>query len=132
VVALPGGGSGTRMKTLLIVEDDTDIQDYYQILFGGLGVRLLCAFTGVQGLAFIDAGEPIDLILLDIVLPEMGGEEFFQQLRLARKNDTRVIVCSVDEKLIEPLRRIGPVQGTFLKGDPGGALVAMIEEQLSL
>lgn len=118
------------MKTLLIVEDDTDIQDYYQILLAGLGLRLLCAFTGKQGLAFVDAGESIDLVLLDIVLPEMGGEEFFRELRLVRKAATSVIVCSVDEKLIEPLRQIGLVQGTFLKGDPGSVLVAMIREQL--
>jgi two-component system copper resistance phosphate regulon response regulator CusR len=118
------------MKTLLIVEDDLDIQDYYQILLAGLGVRMLCAHTGTAGLAYLDAGEQVDLILLDIVLPEMGGEEFFRELRLVRKAATRVIVCSVDEKLIEPLRAIGPVQGTFLKGDPGGALVAMIREQL--
>jgi CheY-like chemotaxis protein len=118
------------MQTLLIVEDDTDIQDYYQILLSGLGVRILSAHTGKQGLAFVDAGERIDLMLLDIVLPEMGGEEFFRELRLVRKDATRVIVCSVDEKLIEPLRKIGAVQGTFLKGDPGNRLVAMITEQL--
>ncbi|MHB8834684.1 MAG: response regulator [Candidatus Methylomirabilia bacterium] len=119
------------MKTLLIVEDDTDIQDYYQILLSGLGVRILCAFTGKQGLALVDAEEKIDLILLDIVLPEMGGEEFFHELRRVRKAATSVIVCSVDEKLIEPLRQIGPIQGTFLKGDPGGALVTMIRQQLA-
>ena len=118
------------MKTVLIVEDDIDIQDYYQILLSGLGVRLLCAYTGKQGLAFVDAGARVDLILLDIVLPEMGGEEFFRELRLVRQAATSVIVCSVDEKLIEPLRQIGPVQGTFLKGDPGSELVAMIIEQL--
>lgn len=120
------------MKTLLIVEDDADIQDYYQILLAGLGLRILCANTGKQGLAFVDAGEEIDLILLDIVLPEMGGEEFFHELRLVRKAATSVLVCSVDEKLIEPLRRIGPVQGTFLKGDPGSTLIAMIRKQLAL
>lgn len=120
------------MKTLLIVEDDPDIQDYYQILLSGLAVRILRAYTGKQGLVFLDAGEEIDLILLDIVLPEMGGEEFFRELRTVRKASTSVIVCSVDEKLIEPLRQIGPVQGTFLKGDPGGSLVAMIKRQLAL
>ena len=120
------------MKTLLIVEDDTDIQDYYQILLSGLGVRVLSAYTGKQGLAIVDAGEDIDLILLDIVLPEMGGEEFFRELRTVRKAATSVIVCSVDEKLIEPLRQIGPVQGTFLKGDPGSALVTMINQRLGL
>jgi len=120
------------MKTLLIVEDDTDIQDYYRILLSELGLKILSAHTGKQGLAFVDAAEGIDLILLDIVLPEMGGEEFFQELRLVRQNPTSVIVCSVDEKLIEPLHRIGTIQGTFLKGDPGITLVALIKEQLGL
>lgn len=119
------------MKTLLIVEDDTDIQDYYTILLSGLGLRVLCAYTGKQGLSFVDAGERIDLILLDIVLPEMGGEEFFRELRVVRQARTPVIVCSVDEKLIDPLRQIGSVQGTFIKGDPGGALVALINDQLA-
>ena len=62
----------------------------------------------------------------------MGGEEFFRALRLGARPRRRVIVCSVDEKLIEPLRQIGEVQGTFLKGDPGSTLVAMIREQLGL
>jgi len=119
------------MKTLLIVEDDTDIQDYYQILLAGLGMRTLRAYTGKEGLVFVDAGEAIDLILLDIVLPEMGGEEFFRTLRDERKVMIPVIVCSVDEKLVDPLKQIGPVQGVFLKGDPGSTLVQMIQLQLA-
>lgn len=118
------------MKTLLIVEDDADIQGYYQILFRDLGFRTLQAHTGREGLRYLDSGEAVDLILLDIVLPEMGGEEFFRVLRLERGSRVPVIVCSVDEKLIEPLRRHGEVQGVFLKGDPGGALVALIRERL--
>ena len=120
------------MKTLLIVEDDPDIQDYYQILFAELGLKILKAFTGKEALAIIDAGAPVDLVILDIVLPEMGGEEFFRVLSLDRKSKVPVIVCSVDEKLVEPLRTIAPVLGTFLKGDPGSQLVAMIREKLHL
>lgn len=120
------------MKTLLIVEDDFDIQDYYQILLAGLPLRTLCAYNGKEGLAFVDAGEPIDLILLDIVLPEMGGEEFFRALRLDRKDLTPVIVCSVDEKLVDPLHQVGPLQGVFMKGDPGSVLVGMIRERLGV
>lgn len=120
------------MKTLLIVEDDADIQDYYQILLAGLGLRTLRAFTGREGLGFVDAGEPIDLILLDIVLPEMGGEEFFRALRVDRGMSTPVIVCSVDEKLVEPLRRLDAVQGMFIKGESGSVLVGMIRRELGL
>lgn len=118
------------MKTLLIVEDDTDIQDYYQILLAELGVKTIRCYNGREGLAVIDAGTPVDLVLLDIVLPEMGGEEFFRELRVKRGSPLPVIVCSVDEKLVEPLRGIGAVQGTFLKGDPGSALLALIRSQL--
>jgi CheY-like chemotaxis protein len=120
------------MKTLLVVEDDGDIYEYYRILLGNLGIRLLRAATGLEGLALVDAGEPIDLILLDMVLPEMGGEEFFSALRRERGSPTPVVACSVDERLIEALREIGPLQGMFLKGDPGAALVALVHEQLGL
>ncbi len=120
------------MKTLLVVEDDADIQDYYQILLAGLGLRILQAYTGREGLAFVDAGEPIDLVLLDIVLPEMGGEAFFQALRQERGSAVPVVACSVDERLIEPLQKLGEVQGTFLKGEPGSALVELIKRQLAL
>ena len=120
------------MKTLLVVEDDGDIFEYYRILLGDPGIRLLRAANGGAGLALVDAGEPIDLILLDMVLPGMGGEEFFRALRRERGNQTPVVACSVDERLPEALRGIGPLQGTFLKGDPGGALVALVREQLGL
>lgn len=120
------------MKTLLVVEDDFDIQEYYRILLAGLDLRLLQAWTGREALAFFDAGEPIDLVLLDIVLPEMGGEEFFRRLRVERGSKVPVVVCSVDERLIEPLRSVGELQGTFLKGEPGSVLVGMIRAQLGL
>ena len=120
------------MKTLLVVEDDTDIFEYYRILLGGLALRLLRAATGAEGLALVDAGEPIDLILLDMVLPEMSGEEFFLALREGRRAATPVVACSADERLLEPLHRIGALQGTFLKGEPGRVLVDLVRRQLAL
>ena len=120
------------MKTLLVVEDDADIYQYYRILLGDLELRLLRAATGREGLALVDSGEPIDLILLDMVLPEMNGEEFFRALRQQRCLPTPVVACSVDERLLEPLRRIGPLQGTFIKGDSGGVLLALVRKQLEL
>ena len=120
------------MKTLLVVEDDADIFEYYRILMCGLEVRLLRAATGREGLALLDAGEPIDLILLDMVLPEMSGGDFFGALRADRGSRVPVVACSVDGSLIEPLRAIGEVQGEFLKGDPGEGLLALVRRQLGL
>jgi hypothetical protein len=62
----------------------------------------------------------------------MDGEQFFRELRVGRGAQTPVVACSVDERLIEPLRRIGPLQGVFLKGDRGGALVDQVKKLLAL
>lgn len=113
-------------RTLLIVEDDDDIFAYYQILLREEGLRILRAADGRQGLALLDAGGPVDLILLDMVLPGMSGEEFFRALRARGGPATPVVACSVDERLVEPLRAIGELQGVFLKGDPGGKLVSLL------
>jgi len=52
-------------------------------------------------------------------------------LRFERKCAVPVIVCSVDEKLTEPLWKLGPVQGTFIKGEPGSDLIRLINDNLS-
>lgn len=119
------------MRTLLIVEDDDDIFDYYRILLRELGVRLLRAATGREALDLLDAGEPVDLVLLDMVLPGMSGEEVFRALRAQRGSLVPVVACSVDEALIAPLRAVGELQGTFLKGNPGAELVALVKRLLA-
>ena len=119
-------------RTLLVVEDDDDIFDYYRILLGELGVRLLRAATGAEALALLDAGERVDLVLLDMVLPGMSGEETFRALRAERGLPVPVVACSVDETLIAPLRAVGELQGTFLKGNPGAELLALVRERLGL
>ena len=119
-------------RTLLVVEDDDDIFDYYRILLGELGVRLLRAATGAEALALLDAGERVDLVLLDMVLPGMSGEETFRALRAERGLPVPVVACSVDETLIAPLRAVGELQGTFLKGNPGAELLALVREKLGL
>lgn len=120
------------MKTLLIVEDDGDIQDYYQILLGGLGLRLLRAGSGKEALGLIDGGEAVDLVLLDVVLPGMYGEELFRALRVERGSAVPVIVCTVEERLVEAFRRIGAIQGLFIKGESGSGLVDQIRGQLGI
>jgi len=118
------------VKTLLVVEDDPDIQEYCRLLLAGLGARVVVASDGREALAVIDAGGPVDLILLDVILPGMGGEEFLRELRLRRGLGVPVVVCSVEERLVEPLRRVGEIQGVFRKGDPGSALLALVRARL--
>lgn len=117
-------------RTLLIVEDDVDIQNYYTFLFADLELKIERALSGEDALKLLDEGVHPDLILLDVVLPGMGGEEFFRILREERKDETPVIVCSVDERMSRRVDMVGPVQGIFTKGTEGNELRDIITKAL--
>jgi CheY-like chemotaxis protein len=113
-------------KKILIVEDDEDIQLYYRILLSDLGAELVPALHGEEALEIIDGEEPVDLILLDIVLPTMDGKEFLSRLRNDRDSKVPVILCSVDDELMERMNIQGSVQGIFTKGSRGSDLKEMV------
>ncbi len=119
-------------KKILIVEDDQDIHQYYKIVLSDPGLELFYACSGKEGLNIVDAEEEIDLILLDIVMPEMNGEEFFRRLRVERKLEIPVILASVDNRMMEHLETIGNIQGAFIKGDGGNYLLKMVRDVLDL
>ena len=117
-------------KTLLIVEDDADIQNYYNFLFSDLDLKMLRAFSGEEALEILDREKAIDLILLDVVLPGIGGEEFYKVLRKDRKMDIPVVVCSVDERISQRVQEVAEVQGVFTKGTNGNDLRNIVKNVL--
>lgn len=118
-------------KKMLIVEDDEDIQNYYSFLFAGLDLRIERAFTGEEALECLEKKTDFDLILLDVVLPGIGGEEVFRVLREERKISVPVIVSSVDERMSRRVSEIGEVQGVFTKGTRGEELKELINRVLN-
>ncbi len=102
-------------NTILIVEDDLDIQSYYEIALSDLKVEIIKANNGKEALEIIDSGKPISLIILDVVMPIMDGEEFMWELRLKRKLDIPLIISSADEISANKLIVIGKVDGIFYK-----------------
>jgi len=118
-------------KKLLIVEDDADIQNYYNFLFVDLDVTLLRAFSGEEALEVLDREKDVDLILLDVVLPGIGGEEFYRLLRMERESDIPVIVCSVDERISHRVQEVAEVQGIYTKGTNGDDLKAIIKDVMA-
>jgi CheY-like chemotaxis protein len=117
-------------RTILIVEDDEDIQNYYSFLLAGLDLKILRALSGEAALDVVESEDVIDLILLDVVLPGIGGDEFYRMLREKLKSTIPVIVCSVDDRMLQRVQDVGPVQGVFTKGTQGDDLRKMIVESL--
>ena len=65
--------------TILIVEDDQDILEVITILLGREGARVLKASTGTEALKQLS--KKPDLILLDVMLPDMDGFEVCRRIR---------------------------------------------------
>ncbi len=63
-------------QTVLIVDDDTDIRDTICMVLEHKGYRALGAANGAEALELLGAGDPVDLILLDMMMPVMDGWGF--------------------------------------------------------
>jgi len=61
-----------EMPTILVVDDDASIGTILKTVLGGSGFRTLCAPTGREALETL-ASHPVDLVLLDLMLPDMEG-----------------------------------------------------------
>jgi CheY-like chemotaxis protein len=61
---------------VLVVDDDSDIRDALCIVLEHNGYRALPASNGEEALARLRADAPIDLILLDMMMPVMDGWGF--------------------------------------------------------
>src|SRR5581483_250293 len=70
----------TNSPLLLMVEDELPIRRFLRAALSGEGYRLVEAETGRQALK-LAAQQPPDLVVLDLGLPDMDGQEVLRQLR---------------------------------------------------
>ena len=68
--------------SILLIDDEEMIIDVGKQLLDHLGYRVLTAGSGKEAIALLTAGhKKIDLVILDLIMPEMGGGETFDALR---------------------------------------------------
>lgn len=77
-------------KTILIIEDDTEINDMLRILLKSNGYQTISAYSGTEGV--LVHNNEVNLILLDLMLPGRSGEEIIRELK--QKHNVPVIVMS--------------------------------------
>lgn len=75
------------MARILVVEDDRDLNRAYCIILRHEGHKVVEAFDGKEALEKLTAFEP-DLILLDLLMPVMGGLEFMQEWNVPKRNNS--------------------------------------------
>lgn len=77
-------------KTILIIEDDAEINDMLRILLRRNGYRTISAYSGTEGI--LVHSREVSLILLDLMLPGRSGEDVIRDLK--KKHSVPVIVIS--------------------------------------
>jgi len=78
------------MAKVLVLDDDKDIQGLMLEVLSRKGYKVMLAGDGVEGLKKISEDRP-DLIILDLMMPNMNGFEFYRQLK-ANENFNKIPV----------------------------------------
>lgn len=69
-------------ETILLVDDEDHILEVAQLMLENLGYTVLPAKTGQRGIdIFAQSFQSIDLVVLDMVMPDIDGEAVFRQIR---------------------------------------------------
>ena len=71
-------------KKILLVDDESDILDFLSYNLQAAGYTVRAASNGEEGIAIANEFEP-DLILLDMMMPEMDGIETCEKIRESEK-----------------------------------------------
>jgi CheY-like chemotaxis protein len=142
----PAGGTRTRLKSIqidpalpvnwssrkcLIVDDNKDVLIYLKRILLDTGMDLVTARSGFEALEIIKNTPDIDVVLLDMQMPEMNGIDAAREIRKIRKNlpviaqtafifdDDKDIILEAgcDACLIKPIRKdhLLTVMASFVK-----------------
>jgi PAS domain S-box-containing protein len=116
----PVGGS----ETILVVEDDATLRELARRVLEEKGYRVLDAPSGTDALAMVErVGEPIHLLLTDVVMPRMSGAALAEGVR-DRHPETRIVFMSgfTDEAAVRQAAAGGAIRFLQKPYTPAGLL----------
>ncbi len=74
-------------ETILVIDDDTDILELLKMSLVSDGFQVIIASDGISGLQLAKADQP-DLILLDVMMPQMDGLQVIEKLKADTETNT--------------------------------------------
>jgi len=107
-----------QKKKILIVEDEQPLQTALFEVLHDDNIDVIQAYNGIEGLEMAKKEHP-DLILLDIIMPKLGGVKMLQELRKdewGKKAEVIILTnLNVKEKVVEVAQE--SVYDYFIKSD---------------
>ena len=96
-----GNPMNANLKCILCVEDEPEMIDLIRLILGRRGFEVKGAAGGTEGLKMIRQ-DPPDLVLLDLMMPDMDGWEVYQQMKADEKTkNIPVIVVTAKAQSID-------------------------------
>lgn len=91
---------------VLIIEDDRDLASLFKIVLEMGGFEVSTVHDGTKGVEVLTTQSLPNVIMLDMHLPGVSGEEIYA-LMVERGIAHRVVICSADVQLVERYRALG-------------------------
>lgn len=86
---------------VLVVDDEEPIRQMERRILEKGGYRVIEARGGVEGVAMLKDGKALDLLIADLDMPELGGEEMVRQIRAARPDLKVLYVTAHIDRLLD-------------------------------
>ena len=119
--------------TLLVVDDDAEVRSAISDFLRARGYTVVLAANGKAGLQAVERNPAISVILVDLVMPEMGGMETLKELKI-RNKQAGVIMMSgfADREIVRQALKLGafdvlmkPLKLSELEGDILACIASM-------
>src|SRR5207237_2077186 len=119
---LEGGKGASRVRRVLLVDDDTDVLEVTRKALEAVGCSVTCIADSSEVFR-APPGDGYDLVLLDVVMPEVDGLELCYMLRQHYREHRRLCMITAapdpaaitrparsgaDRSRTRPIRRAGP------------------------
>ena len=119
----------SRPDHVLVVEDNVDVGDAFRVLFESTGRRVTVARTVADALATARA-EAVDLMLLDLTLPDGSGFEILEALEEPRPRVTVALTGRDEPDIVRRCYALG-CAAVLLKPVPARELLRRADGWLS-
>ena len=125
----------TDKKTILIVDDESDLRVYLSTFLEDNGFSTVTAEDGAQAMAKVEESRP-DLVTLDISMPEKSGVKFYREMKENEELCKIPIVIITGlakdfEKFISTRRQVPPPEGYIRKPVEQDEVLSMINKLIS-
>jgi PAS domain S-box-containing protein len=117
-----------RPRRILVIDDEPTLRLLVSEVVEDMGHLAASAATGAAGLAVLQGDEPVDLLITDVGLPDMNGQEVARAARRIRPNLTVLFITGYVENLVHGHFILDPGMHVLTKPFAMDALARRIDE----